>query len=154
MAKDLESRIVPGVGTAGIPVPQSVREQLTAHQDLDTTIRDLKHFVDTHTTLVPGTPEYNVGAQKSMDLQTKVRSGKLKTVYREGEQPLLDKFVSSNPAGMFKYLRTTPQLNELLGSNTRSMNVLKKSYQLPTPQGVDASGNYVPRNATKIPKGQ
>jgi len=150
MAKTLEQQYVPGIGVANLPVPQAVRDKLLAHQQLDSSIQDLHKFVNTHSTLVPGTPDYNVGQQKARALQTMVRSGMLGTVYREGEQPLLDKFVNSNPAGMMKYLKTIPQLNELTGTNTRNFNMLKHSVGLPTPPGVGASGAYVPRTAQKV----
>lgn len=131
MAKEMEGRLVPGIGMAKIPVPADVREKLTQHQDMDVAIKDLQHFVNNHTTIIPGTADYNTGAQKALLVQSAVREGKLGTVYREGEQPLLDKFVSSNPANAMKMLNTVPQLKELLGSNERSTNVLKKQYGLP-----------------------
>lgn len=136
MAKEMESRYVPGVGMAGIPVTPEVRQKLIAHQALDSTIKDLQKFVVTHTTLMPGTPDYVRGAQKALDLQTKIREGKLNTVYREGEQPLLDKFVKSNPAGIMKNLVTIPQLKELANSNAREFNTLKQAYSLPVTQAT------------------
>lgn len=134
MAKEMESRLVPGVGMASIPIPEKVREQFSQYQQADTAIKDLQKFVNTHSTIVPGTPEYNVGQQKALALQALVRESKLGTVYREGEQPLLDKFVNSNPAGALKMLKTQPQLHELLSSNMRNYNVLKQQYGLPASQ--------------------
>lgn len=131
MAKEMEGRYVPGVGLATIPIPNDVRQKITDHEDMAKTIKDLQQFVGTHSTILPGTPEYNVGQQKALVLQSAVREGKLGTVYREGEQPLLDKFVNSNPAGALKMIKTVPQLKELLSSNERSNNVLKKQYGLP-----------------------
>jgi hypothetical protein len=55
---------------------------------------------------------------------------------------LLDKFVNSNPAGMFKTLRTLPQLNELLGANNRKFNDLKRAYGLPMQQVQQSSGSH------------
>lgn len=150
MAKTLKEQYVPGVGVANVPVPQAVRDKLLAHQQLDSSIRDLHQFVNTHSTLIPGTPDYNVGQQKARALQTMVRSGMLGTVYREGEQPLLDKFINSNPAGMMKYLKTIPQLNELMGNNTRNFNMLKNSVGLPVPPGVGPTGQYTPKTAAKV----
>ncbi len=131
MAKEMESRYIPHVGMASIPVPADVREKITAHENMGVMIKDLQNFVNSHSTIVPGTPEYNVGQQKALVLQSAVREGQLGTVYREGEQPLLDKFVNSNPAGALKMLKTVPQLKELLKSNERAGNVLKQNYGLP-----------------------
>jgi hypothetical protein len=150
MAKEMERRYVPNVGVASVPVPQAVRDQLNAHQQLDSTIKDLHQFVNSHSTMVPGTPEYNTGVQKALALQAGVREGLLGTVYKAGEQPLLDKFISSNPAGMFKTLRTIPQLNELLSANTRRFNQLKQSVGLPVPPGVNSSGVYQPKTFKKV----
>lgn len=134
-AKEMESRIVPGVGVSpNQPVPQGVRDQLTAHQQLDDAAKDLYKWTTTHTTLVPGTAEYNVGAQKAQNLQQLYRHGSLHTVYREGEQPLLDKVVNGNPAGFLKYFSSIPKLKEVMAQNDRQYNVLKKNYGLPMQQ--------------------
>lgn len=133
-AKEMESRWVPGVGLAGIPVPEGVRQKLVDHEELKVQANDLLSWVEKHSTILPGTPDYNIGQQKALALQASVREGKLGTVYREGEQPLLDKFVNSNPAGALKMLKTIPQLKELLNSNERSNNALKRLYQIPVSQ--------------------
>lgn len=135
MAKEIESRYVPGVGIATIPVTPEIRTKLEGHAQMESAIKDLQHFVNNNTTIVPGTPLYNQGAQKALVLQSLIREGKLGTVYREGEQPLLDKFMTSNPAGALKMLKTIPQLNELLASNQREAAITRKSYGLPSGQG-------------------
>lgn len=126
-AKEMESRIVPGVGVSTMSVSPDIRKELIGHQKLDVALKDLSNFVNTHTTLIPGTPDYVTGAQKSLDVQTLLRESKLNTVYREGEQPLLDKFIKSNPAGIMKNLVTIPQLKELYNSNIRASNILKEA---------------------------
>jgi hypothetical protein len=72
-AKELAPRVVPGVGVSAIAVPSDVRSKLIAHQQLEHSVKDLQQFVKTHTTLIPGTPDYNVGAQKALALQSAVR---------------------------------------------------------------------------------
>lgn len=136
MAKTYEPLYVPGIGLAKVPVPQEVRDKLTGFQTLNDQAKDLLNFTQKNTTLVPGTAAYNVGAQKALTLQSSIREGKLGTVYKAGEQPLLDKFVSSNPAGALKLWQTNPQLRELIRSNEAQMNVTKKSYGLPVPQAA------------------
>lgn len=126
-AKEMESRIVPGVGVATIPVPEATRTQLVAHQQLDNAAKDLYKWASTHSTIVPGTAEYNVGAQKAQALQQMYRHGQLHTVYREGEQPLLDKVVNGNPAGFLKYFSSLPKLKEVIEQNDRQANILKQS---------------------------
>jgi len=138
-AKDIESHIVPGVGVSkDQAVPQEVRQQLIGYQKLQNAANDLQNFVKTHTTLNPYSPDYAVGAQKAQALQSYVREGFLGTVYKTGEQPLLDKFVSSNPAGALKLLQTEPRLNELLRANESQMNLVKQNYGLPAKHTVQA----------------
>lgn len=141
MAKEMESRYIPKVGMASVPVTPEVRNNLQAHQSLDAAIKNLYDFVRTHNTLVPGTPDYVRGQQKAMDLQTKIRESKLNTVYREGEKPLLDKFIQSNPAGVMKNLITIPQLKELSQSNSREFNILKQNYGLPVQHQTQELGD-------------
>lgn len=131
-AKEMEARYVPSIGIGSVPVPEKVRDQLVAHKQLDDAARDLNAWVKTHSTVLPGTPDYNVGAQKAQVLQQLIRHGQLQTVYREGEQPLLDKMVNSNPAGFLKGYSTEPKLKELIESNHRQFNTLKQGYGLPT----------------------
>lgn len=131
MAKEMESRYVPGVGMGKVEVPQAVREQLVAGQTLQNTAQDVLNYSQKHTNLLPGTPEYNTGVQKSAILQQRIREGMLGTVFRESEKPLLQQFVDDNPAGAFKKLSTQPKLRTILESNAMQMNTLKNSYGLP-----------------------
>ncbi|CAM6004769.1 unnamed protein product [Sphagnum balticum] len=136
-AKDIESHIVPGVGVSkDQAVPQEVRQQLIGYQKLQSAANDLQNFVKTHTTLNPYSADYAVGAQKAQALQSYVREGFLGTAYKIGEQPLLDQFVNSNPAGAMKLLQTEPKLNELLRANEAQMNLIKQNYGLPVKHSV------------------
>lgn len=143
MAKEMEGRYVPGIGMASTPIPTEVRSKLTGFQNLNMQANDLYKFAQTHSTIIPDTPDYNVGAQKALALQSAVREGQLGTVYKAGEQPLLDKFVASNPAGAFKMLNSEPQLKEIIASNGRQMDILKKSYGLPVSQQSQPQGSQI-----------
>lgn len=134
MAKEMESRYVPGVGMAQIPLPEKTRDELKAHADFDNAAKDLQQWTTTHNTLVPGTKDYNTGLMKARNMQSLVREGQLHTVYREGEQPLLDQQMNSNPANLLKNFNTMPQLRELIRSNNSRLNTLKQSYGLPVQQ--------------------
>jgi hypothetical protein len=136
-AKEIESRYVPGVGLGSVPVPEAVRTQIVAQKNFDTAVKDLQHWTKTHTTVLPGTADYNVGEQKALELQTVIREGLLNTVYKAGEQPLLDKMIKSNPANLLKNFNTLPQLKELMRSNDAKSAALRSTYGLP----VGASGS-------------
>lgn len=138
-AKEMESRLIPGVGLAKVPVPNEARNQITAHSKLENALNDLESFTKTHTTMIPGTKDYNVGAQKAMIVQTMLREGLLNTVYREGEQPLLDKLIKGNPANLMKEFNTLPQIKELKRNNMSQGNSLNQQYGLPTKQMPEAN---------------
>ncbi len=157
-AKEIEARYVPGVGMADIPVKDDVREQMRAHQKLDDSARDLQAFVKTHHTWLnnPLDPDYNVGAQKAQNLQQLIRHGQLQTVYREGEQPLLDKMVNGNPAGFAAAFQTQPKLKELIHENDRQFKILKDSHRIrPFSGQASSSGNGDAASGIKFtPKGK
>jgi hypothetical protein len=134
MAKEMETRLVPGVGMAKIPVPEKVRDEIRAHEVLQTQSQDLLNYSKKHTNLVPGTAEYNTGVQKAMILQQHIREGLLGTVFRESEKPLLEKFVDENPAGALKTFSTQPKIKTIIESNRMQLNMLKQNYGLPVQQ--------------------
>jgi hypothetical protein len=130
-AKYESERYVPGIGSASKPVPKEVQDKIIAHQNLDNALKDLQDFTSKNTTILPGTPEYTTGHVKAQLVQTLLREGLLNTVYREGEQPLLDKLIKGNPANLLKQFNTVPQMQELQRNNTSQFNTLKKNYGLP-----------------------
>lgn len=146
IAADNDARYVPGVGQAGIPVSGDARKELGSHQALEDAVQDLLQYSKTHTNLIKGTPAYNEGVAKALSVQQMVREGLLGTVFRESEKPLLQKFVTDNPAGAFKMLSTQPKLKAILESNRISSNALKKQYELPTKKsGGLAPPRYDPK---------
>jgi len=134
MAKEMESRLIPGVGLAKVPLTGQDREQILSHQKLQNAGDDLLQYSKTHSNIIPGTPEYTFGVTKAMAFQQMVREGLLGTVFRESEKPLLEKFVKENPAGAFKAFTTQPQLKAIMQSNQMSLNTLKSEKGLPIKQ--------------------
>ena len=134
MAKEMESRFIPGVGLATVPISEAVRSEMVNKQKLNDAGIDLLNYSQSHSNLIPGTPEYNFGVSKSMAFQQQIREGLLGTVFRESEKPLLEKFVNENPAGALKMLSTQPKIKSILQSNELGLNTLKKSYGLPVKQ--------------------
>ncbi len=142
MAKEMEQRRVPGFGVlAKVPVTPELRNKITGHIQFDKEVADLQDFVKNNTTFVPGTAAYTKGMQKALALQAAIREGKLGTVYREGEQPLLDKFVSQNPAGLSKFIKTPSQLDELRAMNQRDFGPTLQQVGLPMPKTAVTSHN-------------
>ena len=144
-AKELEGRMVPGVGVSqSQQVPQDVRQQLIAKQDLDMLAKDLLQYSSTHTNIIPGTPEYNTGAAKAFNLKQKYREAQLGGILRQGEMPLLDKVLAANPAGVFKELSSIPKLKEMINLNDMSKNMILKNYGI-VPWGGPTSPETAPQ---------
>lgn len=133
MAKEMEGRYVPGYGLGTVPVPDKVRGELVAKDTMGKAAQDLLQWSKSHSTIIPGTPEYSVGQQKALALQALAREAMLNTVYREGEQPLLDKIVNSNPAGVLKSLNSLPKLQELIRYNDMTRQQVAQHYGLKAP---------------------
>ena len=118
---------VPGVGNFSQPVDEKSREVILGHQKLDAGIQNLYSKIDKYATLNHLSPAYIQGQEEVRKLQADLREGLLGTVYREGEQPLLDQLISMPPAKVLDY-RTKAQLQSLKQINDRDFNVLKKQH--------------------------
>lgn len=149
IAQNEASKHVPHVGDASIPVPDHVRTELVAHKKLQDAAKDLFNFTQKHTTLVPGTPNYNVGEEKAEVLRQMIREGMLGTVFRESEKPLLEKFVPKNPGGFLKVIQSQPKLKTLLESNEAQGNALKEAYGLPVEHGKKHSSPEMKKQINK-----
>lgn len=140
MAKEMESRYVPHVGFASVPLPEKVRDKMVTHQQLDETARHLRDWVKKNGGTVD--PKIvNEGKALAQNLQAKVREAMLNTVYREGEQPLLDKMVSGDPTAFLSNVRVMPALDALIKNNVRDFSSLRKGYGLPA---VSPTENFTP----------
>ena len=136
-AKAYRDAFVPEIGMSKslTPIPEEVRQNLLAHHKLATADQDLQQFVKSHPkAMIPGTQDYNVAAQKATILQAMIREPLLKTVYREGEQPVLDKLLKSPAGNLLSSYNTMPQLRNLLESNAMQESQLRQSYGLPSSQ--------------------
>jgi hypothetical protein len=146
MAKEMRARYVPGYnGLSPIEVPQQAREQLQSRAQLDAAARDLYSWASKHTgSLRPS--DISVGKQKAQLLQSLYRHGVLNTVYREGEQPLLDKVVNSDPTSFFNAISTLPKLKEIIHGHEMGRKVLADQYKL----GIPASGVQTEPGAKQV----
>ena len=152
MAKSYRSRYyAPFDSPGGKPladrdIPESTMSELTAKQNLHNAAADMLNWAKTHSTILPGTPEYRVGQQKAITLQQLWRSGTLQGVFRQGEQPLLDKVVDEkNPAGLLKEFTTVPKMEELLKSNAMQTNNLANSVGLHSPHAAKVEQQMTPQ---------
>lgn len=135
------------------PIPQAARDQVLAHQKMEQSAAQLKDFVDKHggawDRMIPANRA--IAAQMVLPIQAGFREGTLGTVYREGEQPLLDKAIHGQPLDLAQYfLQTEPKkLEQLRKTNSNQMNLTIKNL------GIDpASAHQAPMKPAQNMSGQ
>lgn len=137
MAKEYRARMSPieSDPLAAQPISDNDRDQMQARVKTDQAVRYLSDMVDKYQgkwgSLSPA--ERATAASAAQHLQIAYRNGAFPGVYKEGEQPLLDKAIKSeNPLSMLNYFTEKPQLRELARQNNVDLNSLRKDkYQLP-----------------------
>lgn len=164
--KLMAPKFMPGMGFAAVDLSPENKKALEHHTKFDAALNDLEHFVKTHTTINPYSAEYTTGEQKAEAVRQAIREAKLGGVYKEGEKPLLEKFLADNPAGIFKGIKSLPQIKELRSTNLRDTNNLKTNlggdlarsvqHQAPVDQKAAAqawlAANPTHPNAPKVKK--
>ncbi len=152
LGQDLQSKRVPGYNAfAKVPVPEPVREELAAHTNLQDQAQYLKDFIKKSASMKAALdpnlasfmrgPEYTKAQQMVQDLQSAIREGKLGTVYKEGEQPLLDKYVKSNPVSLLQSGEALNQLDEIMRSNAHHRSIVEKRVGLPSKAPTQPPGD-------------
>lgn len=133
MAKEMESRYVPQVGLANIPVPEKVRGDLIAKQNFQLALQDLRNWTAGHSGSI-NPAAIAEGRTKAANVQNLYREAINGGVFKQGEQAFLSGIVDAKPDKFFNSIRVMPKLNEVIRQNDASMNVMKKAYGLPAQQ--------------------
>ncbi len=137
-AKEMQSRIVPGVGVSpNQAIPEEVRNELAAKQELGMLTKDLLDYTRSHTNINPMSAEYKVGAAKAFNIVQTYRQAKLGGILRQGEMPILNKVLDANPANVFKELNSIPKLQEMMNLNELSKQNIMKSRGIVPWQGTE-----------------
>lgn len=130
-AKEMESRYIPGVGMAQVPVPADARNIITAKQNLGQMAKDLYSWSQAHSgSLSPS--DIATGATKAAELQSAYRNSINGGVFKKGEQEFIDQIVDSDPTKFFNSIRVLPKLKEVIDSNQHQLDTTKKAYGLPS----------------------
>lgn len=161
MADNLEEKHIPGIaGQASKKIESGDRQTLEAHQKMEMAASQLKDFVDKHGGVFDRLSPQNraIAAQMVLPIQAGFREGTLGTVYREGEQPLLDKAVNGQPLDLAQYfLKTSPaKLEQLRKTNSDQMNLKLKNLGFPqqqSQQGASVATQYKTVNGVKYMRG-
>lgn len=137
MAKDLETKHVPGVGSASTEISPEVRKELVSRQDLQKKIKDLQEFASKNSgSLDPS--KIKEGKTKAALVQDAYRRANGQGVFREGEKQFVESIVGADPTQFFNKYRSGTAYKELGRDNESSLNSLKSGYGLPESQTKEA----------------
>lgn len=127
-----------GKSIADRPIAPGDRTSLQAYDKFDSAARNLHQLIQAHKgNLDALSPvQRNAAAQQAMVLQSLFREGTLGTVYKSGEQPLLDKAIDGQPLGLVHYFTELPKLEGLMKSNQSMKDTTLEGYGLKPPHQV------------------
>lgn len=134
-ANDMESKHIPGEKQmANRPIESKDRDALLKHHQLDASLKDLQGSLHELSSLNPASKDYIRLQSKILSLQSQIRESDLGTVFKESEQPLLDKILRM-PVGKLNEYQTRTQVDELRNKNGRNEQILKSSYGIKSNPG-------------------
>lgn len=128
MAKSIDSRYVPGVGVASIPVSDQNRKEIALRSHLDNEIQQLRSFAQTNQgSLSPA--QRLKGEVLAKNVQDAYRQANGQGVFREAEAKFVGDQVP-NPTKFFAKFRTDPAYAELQDVNRNSLNTILDQHGL------------------------
>lgn len=143
-AKEWESRLVPGVGVASVPLGEEDRKEIMGKTEFDKMAKQYMQFAQKHSgSLSPDLVAQ--GKAMALNLQNAYRNATHGGVYKEGEQEMITKIIPADPTQFFNNLRTSPKLKQLIQDNNIGLNTLKSQKGMATSAPQQAQG-YVPKS--------
>lgn len=136
-AKEMESRYVPTLGFASVPLPEKTRDEVVARQGLQEQIHNLRQWAKAHTgSLNP--EEVNYGKALSNSVQDAYRRANGQGVFREAESNFVKGIVAEDPTAFLNKFRVDPKYKALEDSNMMQLNSVKKLHGLPVGSKADS----------------
>jgi hypothetical protein len=149
-ANDLQSKLIPGVGLAKIPVPQDVRQEIVGKNTFDKLANHYLQWVNKNAgSLNPA--KIAEGATMAAELQGAYRQAIKGGVYKEGEQEFIEKLIPSDPSQFVASMRTTPKIKELIRNNQQGLQTVMQGVGLSAPQSAEPQYKIV--NGVKYMRG-
>jgi len=155
-AKEIEGRLVPGVGIAQVPISEGARQQLNATQDFDLKMKNLYTWAQQHSGEMKLTnpTDVNYGKALAQSAQNAYRTAQDMGVYKKSEAPLLEGELPSDPTAFLNKYRVLPQYKAVLDNNALKFNSLRNSYQIrpfnnPQQQQQAAPARFTPAQTFK-----
>jgi hypothetical protein len=160
-AKEYRSRYyapldVPGgKSIADRPIAKEDRDFLTDSDKFETTAKHLQGIMARHQGLDPSKwslADRTLAAQDSQMIQSLYRGSTLGTVYKAGEQPLLDKAIDGQPLDLIHYFTEPTKIQGLIDNNSRMRGVTLNNYGLRGPQTQQQNPNAQAKAWLQDPK--
>lgn len=148
-AKEIESRYIPGMGVASVPLTPEVRGDLNSKSQFDSQLNRMIDWVKHNQGTVIDRAKVNEGKAMAAELAGLYRNASNGGVYKESEQNFINKLIPEDPSQFAGAVRTLPKLNELKTTNGLRLNMLKKSYGfsgLPGQSQNAASSGFQPKS--------
>lgn len=141
VAKSMEEKTIPGIGTAKIPVPQNKRDELEAMNTLDYKTNDLLNFIDEHKgTFNPQTRR--VAEQKAEEMVNFYNSSIKGGVLTEGRLKWLDSQINKNPTSIIQdIMGNTARLREIRDSNAERKDIMLRQLGIKTTPHAPSGGS-------------
>ncbi len=129
MAKEVESRMVPGVGIAQIPIAEEPRKEMIARKNLADSLGDLRSWSQKHTgSMNPAVMAE--GKAKAAQVQDAYRQANNQGVFKESEAGFVKGVIPSNPTAFLNSFRNDPKYKSAQEENFRHLNSLYQGYGL------------------------
>lgn len=130
MAKEMETRYVPGVGLASTPVPDGARQQITAAKSVNDLMNMSLQFSKQHA----GTMSPSLRAQAATiqnQLIGSIKQAQHDGVYKPSEAEFLLNQIGNNPASPLAAFSSVPKIKEMQQIKQAEYNNLLSTYGLP-----------------------
>lgn len=138
-AKEVESRYVPNMGIATIPVPENVRAQLTERKTLGDNIQQLIGFQKKYGGSLEGIADPNIRAQGealAKQVQDQYRRANQQGVFKPAEAAFVNGVIADSPSSLFSRYTKAPAYRSAAMINQGNLNQLKASYGLRIPPPI------------------
>jgi len=130
MAKERESRTIPGVGVAQVPVSAEDRKALSDNTDFQMSAKNLLNFAQQHSgSLNPAI--IRQGSTMQADLINKFRAATHQGVYKESAKDFDESALGGNPTQFASGMRTKPKVMQMISSleQTRQQEMKRMGVQ-------------------------
>jgi len=154
MAEDMTARFVPGIGLASNPVPQPVRDRITAHQDMNRIIDKVSNFNKLHPNAQMSIKDRAEAQTLMSELQSSVRTAEDQGVFKKSDAEFLNGEIGKGPASFFHAWNTDPHIKQLKEIKQADYQNLLKNAGLPIPKPVEPEARKYAPGDTLYVKGQ